>query len=507
MATPFRSFFGPMLWASLALLGTSAATAQMPDPHATRPFGQSHPIPGNYIVVFKDSVADPSVEAANTVRGSGGQLRHVYTAALKGFAAALPDGAVQAIRNNPMVDYIEQDQTVSLSQLESGATWGLDRIDQADRPLDTLYHFNYTGAGVTAFIIDTGIRADHAEFGGRVMSGYTPILDGRGTDDCDGHGTHVAGTVGGATWGVAKQVALRPVRVLDCRGSGSYSGVIAGVDWAANSGPRPAVANMSLGGGKSDAMNAAVAGAVAKGITMVVAAGNSNAEACNYSPAGEPSAITVGATTSGDARASYSNYGSCVDIFAPGSSITSAWNTSAIATNSISGTSMSSPHVTGAAALASEANPTASPAAIASFLMTRATANRITSAGGGSPNLLLYSLGTGTASEPPAPQIAVKAISGSSVRSGGKNWRAKASVTIHDYNSLALMPNVTVTGSFAPGGSASCITSSSGNCTLSSGSISNTFSSSVFTIGNVSGANMSYSSGQNAAASIGIAKP
>ncbi|HWP13751.1 MAG TPA: S8 family serine peptidase, partial [Ramlibacter sp.] len=244
MATSIRSFVGPILCASLAWLGSSAATAQVPDhPHASRPFAQSRPIPGRYIVVFKDSVANPAAQAAGAMAGSGGQLHHIYSAALKGFAATLPDAAVQAIRNNPAVDYVEQDQTVSLSQIESGATWGLDRIDQADRPLDTLYHFNHTGAGVTAFIIDTGIRADHADFGGRVLSGYTSILDGRGTDDCDGHGTHVAGTVGGTTWGVAKQVALRPVRVLDCRGSGSYSGVIAGVDWVANSTQRPAVAN------------------------------------------------------------------------------------------------------------------------------------------------------------------------------------------------------------------------------------------------------------------------
>src|SRR6185369_6941614 len=350
MSKSLGTLLGPVFCAALTGLASSAATAQAVDPPAHHPFAPSQPIAGRYIVVFKQGVANPAAEAANATRG-GGQLHHVYSAAIKGFAATLPDSALAGLRNNPLVDYIEQDQTVSLNQTESGATWGLDRIDQVDRPLDTLYHFNYTGAGVTAFIIDTGIRADHVEFTGRVFEGYSAIADGRGTDDCNGHGTHVSGTVGGTTWGVAKQVSLRPVRVLDCRGSGTWSGVIAGIDWVANNtAVRPAVANMSLGGGKSTSVNAAVAGAVSKGVTMVVAAGNSSADACNYSPSSEPSALTVGATTSTDARASYSNFGSCVDIFAPGSSITSAWNTSSSATNTISGTSMASPHVTGVAA-------------------------------------------------------------------------------------------------------------------------------------------------------------
>ncbi len=244
---------------------------------------------------------------------------------------------------------------------------------------------------MNAFIIDTGIRPDHVEFTGRLLPGYTAINDANGTTDCNGHGTHVAGTVGGTSWGVAKQVSLVPVRVLDCKGSGTWSGIIAGIDWVANNPLRPAVANLSLGGSKSSAVNAAVAGAVAKGVTMVVAAGNSNANACNYSPSSEPSAITVGATANGDARATYSNYGSCVDIFAPGTAVTSAWNTGSSASNTISGTSMASPHVAGVAALALQANPAASPAAITSFLVSKATAGVVTSAGTGSPNRLVYS--------------------------------------------------------------------------------------------------------------------
>ncbi|NPC58959.1 S8 family peptidase [Caenimonas soli] len=496
---------GPL--AALLTLVSPAIHAQVPDSPPTHPFAQSSPITDRYIVVLKKDVGNPAAEAANHVRGPGAQLHHVYSTALKGFAATLPAAALAGIQNNPNVDYIEQDQTVSLTQVENGATWGLDRIDQADRPLDLLYHYNATGLGVHAFIIDTGIRPDHVEFSGRLFPGFTAIADGLGTNDCNGHGTHVAGTVGGTVWGVAKQVSLRPVRVLDCRGSGSWSGVIAGIDWVANSGLRPAVANMSLGGGKSTSVNAAVAGAVAKGVTMVVAAGNSSADACNYSPSSESSALTVGATTSGDVRASYSNYGACVDIFAPGSAITSAWNSGSSATNTISGTSMASPHVAGVSALVAQTNPTASPAAIAAFLVGSATADRIGSVGTGSPNLLLYSLGTGSAAEPPAAQIAVSALTGSWSKQG-KNWRAKATVTVRNVNStLMAMPNVTVTGSFAPGGNASCVTASNSTCTLTSAPISSVDNTSVFTLGGLSGSNMNYDPTQNSASQVTIIRP
>ena len=498
---------GPALYATaLALTGT-LAHGQERGAEAAHPFAQSQPVPGRYIVVFKNTVPNPAAEAANLMRGApGGQVHHVYSSALKGFAATLPDQALAGLRNNPSVDYIEQDQTVSLVQTESNATWGLDRIDQADRPLDLLYHYNGTGAGVTAFIIDTGIRADHVEFTGRLQTGYTAINDGRGTDDCNGHGTHVSGTVGGTTWGVAKGVSITPVRVLDCRGSGSWSGVIAGIDWVANSTARPAVANMSLGGGLSSSVNSALAGAVNQGVTMVVAAGNSSANACNYSPASEPSAVTVGATTSGDARASYSNYGSCVDIFAPGSSITSAWNTGNSATNTISGTSMASPHVAGVAALVAAANTNASPAAISSFLVSNATVGRISSVGTGSPNLLLYSLATGTPTAPAPAVVAVKSLTGTWSKNG-RNWRARATATVRDVGSSTAMANATVSGSFVPGGTASCVTDTSGTCTLTSAAISPDFSTSVFTIDAVSGNNMTYDASQNSASKITINKP
>jgi len=496
------------LYVTAAAICAPATLAQAGNPSVSYPFAQSRPIPGRYIVVFKNSISNPATETDNVMRGLGGQLHHIYTNSLKGFAATLPEPALQGIRNNPNVDYIEADQTVALKQTspEDQATWGLDRIDQVDRPLSSQYFFNYTGAGVNAFIIDTGIRQDHSEFTGRLKTGYNIVQDTNGTNDCNGHGTHVAGTVGGSIVGVAKGVSLIPVRVLDCTGSGTWSGVIAGIDWVAGSTLRPAVANMSLGGGVSSSVNAAVAGAVNKGVTMVVAAGNSNANACNYSPAGEPSAITVGATDSSDARASYSNYGTCVDIFAPGSSITSAWNTSATATNTISGTSMATPHVTGVAALALEANPAASPAAVTAFLTTNATAGRLSSIGTGSKNLLIYSLAAGAPTEPQKQDVAVKSLSGSSVKIG-KNWRANAIVTIRDINTSAAVANATITGSFSPGGTSSCVTGTTGSCTVSSANISQTTRATEMKVIQVSGTNLNYESDQNSAYQIAIYKP
>lgn len=496
-----------------AVLSAGAASAQPVNSGLAQHFGVSHAIPGRYIVMFKDDVANAAEETDRAIRtaGDAGRLHHRYRSVIKGFAATLSEGALSSLRNNPNVLHIEQDQTVSLSQVENSATWGLDRVDQADRPLDTQYHYNYTGAGVNAFIIDTGIRASHAEFAGRVLPGFSSVSDRNGTNDCNGHGTHVAGTVGGTTWGVAKEVKLIPVRVLNCAGSGTWSGVIAGIDWVANSSLRPAVANLSLGGGFSAAVNAAVAGAVAKGVTMAVAAGNDGANACNYSPASEPSAITVGATASTDARASYSNIGTCVDIFAPGSGITSAWNTSNSATKIISGTSMATPHVTGVAALATQANPGASPAAIAAFLTANATVNRLALVGAGSPNLLLFSLGTGVATPPPVQVVAVTALAGSSALVGRvrrpSGWQARATITVRDIGSGVNVANARVTGTFAPGGAGSCVTASTGSCTLSTGTLAFTSTISVFTVTGISGNNMAYDAGSNSGTQITIAKP
>jgi subtilisin family serine protease len=294
---------------------------------------------------------------------------------------------------------------------------------------------------VKAYIIDTGIRATHTQFAGRVISGFTAISDGLGTNDGNGHGTHVSGTVGGSTYGVAKNVTLVAVRVLDSSGSGTNSGVIAGVDFVTSDhqAGQPAVANMSLGGGLSSALDTAVTNSINDGVTYAIAAGNSNVDACTTSPADVPSAITVGATTISDARASFSNFGTCLDIFAPGNNITSSWNTSDTATNTISGTSMATPHVTGVAALFLETNPTASPATVTAAIINNATLNKVTSAGTGSPNRLLFSL---LGAAPPPPPPGTELLLNRGFESGNVNWTATAGVIT---NSTGQTPR---TGSF-----------------------------------------------------------
>ena len=362
------------------------------------------PLEGTSIVMLRPDVDVQAFVAAENALG--GEVIQAFTQAISGYVALLSESQIARLSKDPRVASIEPNQIIEIEgDQASPPSWGLDRIDQRARPLNSLYTYNFGGAGVTAYVIDTGIRADHVEFSGRVVSGFGAIADGYGSTDCNGHGTHVAGTIGGSTTGVAKSTRLVPVRVLNCRGSGALSNVISGLNWVItdHAAGTPAVANLSLGGGLSSAFNTAIANAVADGITVVVAAGNNNRLACSYSPASAPSAITVGATTSADARASYSNYGSCLDIFAPGSGITSAYHTSSTALRSLSGTSMAAPHVAGAAALLLEADPTMTPAAVATKLTTYATPDVVSSQGAGSINLFLYTKSAWLAPTPVAP--------------------------------------------------------------------------------------------------------
>ncbi len=352
-------------------------------------------VDGSYIVVYKDGAAG---EAADVAASLGGRVTHLYEA-LNGFAAAMSEAQAEDLAADPDVAFVQQNQTLRITEDQANPpSWGLDRIDQADLPLNDTYSYATTASNVHAYIIDTGMDLDHPDFGGRATSGFDAV-DGGAADDCNGHGTHVGGTVGGTAHGVAKEVSLVAVRVLDCNGSGTTAQVVAGIDWVTEHAVKPAVANMSLGGGADTALDEAVQRSIAAGVTYAIASGNSNADACGFSPARVPEAITVNASTDGDARASFSNYGTCTDIFAPGQDITSAWLDGG--TNTISGTSMATPHVAGAAALYLAANPDAAPSAVRDALVAAGGADKIGDPGTGSPNVLLHTGAGGADPEPP----------------------------------------------------------------------------------------------------------
>ena len=353
-------------------------------------------IPNRYIVVLDQDAGGPTADESiparltqDVLRGFGRAADHLYSKALNGFSVELTEAEALAISEDPRVAFVEEDAVMETQITQTNPPWGLDRINQRTLPLTNIYSYTTTGAGVNMYVIDTGIRLTHTQFGGRAFAAFDSF--GGNSVDCHGHGTHVSGTIGGSTFGVAKSVRLFAVRVLSCSGSGSTSGVIAGVDWVTGHRINPAVANMSLGGGPSSALDSAVRNSIASGVTYSIAAGNSNMNAANASPARVAEAITVGSSTRTDARSSFSNFGSVVDVYAPGSSILSAYYTSNTASATLSGTSMAAPHVAGVAARILQLSPNASPAAVRNEIVNTATTGVPTGVPSGTARLLFRS--------------------------------------------------------------------------------------------------------------------
>ena len=359
------------------------------------------PVPNRYLIVLDTAAMRAEDVTSDKTAGRlsaayGGAVDKVFSHALQGFSAEMTEKAAEAMSRDSRVLFVEEDSYISVNATQTNAPWGLDRVDQRNVPLNSAYNYAKTGYGVNVYIIDTGIRATHVDFGGRATADFDAVYDGQNGNDCHGHGTHVAGTIGGANYGIAKNVRLHGVRVLGCNGIGTVSSAVDGIDWVTANHISPAVANMSMGSNVSVLMDYAVQGSIDAGVAYVVAAGNSAGDACQYSPARLPAAITVGASDQTDTRASFSNYGACVDLFAPGVDILSTSVANDFSTLVRSGTSMAAPHVTGTVALYLEDNPTASPSQASAALMGEATSGQMAGSADGSPNLMLFTAPSGT---------------------------------------------------------------------------------------------------------------
>lgn len=472
MALPHRSVLVGV--AALAMVAAATPAMAAEPVGVIRSAGGDTAVADSYIVVFKDSAVGRSAVGDNAQRlvgRHGGTVARTYGAALRGFEVRVGAKAAARIAADPAVAYVEQNHTVTLSGTQTNPpSWGLDRIDQRNLPLDNSYTYPNTASNVRAYVIDTGVLYGHNDFGGRAVSGFDAV-DGGSADDCNGHGTHVAGTVGGSSYGVAKGVQIVGVRVLNCQGSGTIAQVVGGIDWVTANAVKPAVANMSLGGGANSSIDTAVTNSINSGITYAVAAGNGDIfgnrqNACNYSPARVASAITVGATQNNDAAASFSNYGTCVDILAPGVNITSAWYTGNSATNTISGTSMASPHVAGAAALVLSANPSWSPQQVRDSLVNNATPNVVTNPGTGTPNRLLYVVNDGT---PPVNDfsVSVSPTSGSTAPGGSVTTTVSTATTNGSAQSVSLSASGLPSGATASFNPATVTSGGSSTLTIS----------------------------------------